>query len=106
MATGNTIRIKAKAKSDTVEVKSLISHPMETGLRKDSSTNELIPAHFIQELTAELNGKIVMTAYWGIAISKNPYVSFEIKGGKKGDTVRLTWTDNKGESDSLAVKVH
>lgn len=104
MAQG-TIRIRAREKIGEIEVKGLISHPMETGLRKDKKTGALIPAHFIREVIAELNGKAVMTAYWGTAISANPYLSFMIKGGKKGDQVRLAWIDNTGDSDSLTVVV-
>lgn len=95
-----TIKIRAKERDGMIEVKSLITHPMETGMRKDKK-GDLVPAHFIQEVVAELNGKVVMTAYWGVAISQNPYLSFRINGGKKGDQIRLAWTDNKGDKDSL-----
>jgi sulfur-oxidizing protein SoxZ len=104
MAKG-TIKIRAKEKNGEVDVKSLISHVMETGLRKDKKTGEKIPAHFIQEVVAKLNGEVVMTAYWGGAVSKNPYLSFKVKGGKKGDKVELSWVDNKGESDSITAAV-
>jgi sulfur-oxidizing protein SoxZ len=80
-------------------VKVLISHPMDTGLAKDKS-GKIIPAHFIQEVVCEWNGTKVMTAEWGGAVSKNPYLSFRFKGAKAGDTVKLNWVDNKGESDS------
>lgn len=103
MAEG-TIKIRARAKDDVIEVKSLISHPMETGMRKDKK-GDVVPAYFIQEVVVEHNGNMVMTAYWGIAISQNPYLSFKIKGGKKGDQIRLTWTDNKGGKDSLISTV-
>jgi sulfur-oxidizing protein SoxZ len=100
-----SIKLRAKASGDVVEVKALISHPMETGLRKDKKTGEVIPAHFIQEVTAEHGGKNVLTAHWGGTVSKNPYLSFKFKGGKKGDVVKLSWTDNKGESDSADGKI-
>ncbi len=101
----SSIKIRAKAKGGETDVKALISHEMETGLRKDKKTGELVPAHFIQEVVAEMNGKVVMTAYWGGAVSKNPYLSFKVKGGNKGDEIKLTWTDNKGESDSETAQV-
>ena len=101
----SSIKIRAKASGGITTVKSLMSHPMETGLRKDKTTGELVPAHFIQEVVAELNGKAVMTCYWGGAVSKNPYLSFKIKGGAAGDEVKLTWTDNKGDSDSQTAKI-
>ena len=94
------IRIRASLKGDVTEVKALMSHPMETGLRKDKKTGEKIPAHFIKEVTAEHKGKSVMVANWGVAISKNPYLSFKFKGAAAGDTVKISWVDNKGESDS------
>lgn len=95
-----SIRIRANITGDATEVKALMSHPMETGLRKDAKTGEKIPAHFIKEVTAEHKGKAVMVAHWGVAVSKNPYLSFKFKGGKAGDTVKISWVDNKGASDS------
>ncbi len=100
-----SIKIRAKVDGDVTTVKALISHPMETGLVKDKKTGQLIPAHFIQEVTCEHNGKNVLTALWGAAISKNPYLSFQFKGAKAGDTLKMSWVDNKGESDSTETKV-
>jgi len=77
------IRIRAQLQGDVTEVKTLMSHPMETGLRKDSNGNK-IPEHFIKEVTINHNGKNLLTADWGIAISKNPYLSFSFKGGAPG----------------------
>ena len=101
----SSIKIRAKAKDDVTTVKSLMTHPMETGLRKDKKTGEKIPAHFIQEVTAEWNGKSVMTASWGGAVSKNPYLSFKFKGGAKDDEIKLSWKDNQGGSDSNTAKI-
>ncbi|MCB1802512.1 MAG: thiosulfate oxidation carrier complex protein SoxZ [Gammaproteobacteria bacterium] len=100
-----SIKIRAKLKGDTTQVKCLMTHPMETGLRKDSKTGKMIPAHFISEVTAESGGKNVMTAYWSGGISKNPYLSFDFKGGAKGDDVTITWKDNQGNSDSQTDKI-
>lgn len=96
-----TIKIRAKAQDGVTTVKALISHPMETGLRKDSKTGELIPANHITEVTAEHKGKLVMTAHWGPAISTNPYLSFKFKGGAAGEKVKIAWVDNMGKGDSL-----
>jgi len=52
---------------------------------------------FIQSVTATYNGKTVLSAQWGPAVSKNPFLSFKFKGGAKGDKVQVTWTDNRGE---------
>lgn len=100
-----SIKMRAKADGDITTVKALISHPMETGSRKDKKTGKLIPAHFIQEVTCEHNGTAVMTAYWGAAISKNPYLSFRFKGGKAGDTLKLNWVDNTGKTDSSETAI-
>jgi sulfur-oxidizing protein SoxZ len=100
-----SIKIRAKVDGDVTTVKALISHPMDTGLVKDKKTGKVIPAHFIQEVTCEHNGKNVLTALWGAAISKNPYLSFKFKGAKPGDSLKLSWVDNKGESDSTETKI-
>ena len=100
-----SIKIRAKVDGDVTTVKALISHPMDTGLVKDKKTGKPIPAHFIQEVTCEHNGTNVLTALWGAAISKNPYLSFKFKGAKAGDTLTLSWVDNKGESDSTETKI-
>ena len=95
-----SIRIRAELSGDVTDVKALINHTMETGLRKDAKTGETIPAHFIQEVVCEVNGKPNFTAQWGVAISKNPYLSYQFKGGKKGDKIKISWVDNKGDKDS------
>ena len=100
-----SLKVKAKAKGSTVTVKALISHPMETGLRKDKKTGKMIPAHFVQEVKAVHNGNAVMTANWSGSISKNPYLSFKFDGGKKGDTLKVSWADNKGGGDSVDAAI-
>ncbi len=90
------MKIRATMSGDKVEVKVLMSHEMETGQRKDSK-GAAIPAHFIQQVTATHNGKVVLSAQWGPAVSKNPFLSFKFAGGKPGEKVSITWTDNKGE---------
>ena len=100
-----SIRIRAQAKGGETTVKALITHPMETGLRKDKKTGEKIPAHYIQEVNCKHNGAEVMTAFWGPAVSKNPYVSFILGNAKAGDTIELSWSDNKGEKDSASTTV-
>jgi sulfur-oxidizing protein SoxZ len=98
------IKIRAKEKGGVTEVKALISHPMETGNRKDSNGDK-IPEHFIQEVTVNVGEKTVMTVEWGPAVSKNPYLAFKFKGAAKGDTLTLSWVDNKGESASLDAEI-
>ena len=76
------MRIRAQAAGDKATVRVLMSHEMESGQRRDAS-GKLVPAWHIQDVTASLNGKVVMTAEWGPAVSKNPFLQFTIKGGKE-----------------------
>ncbi len=100
----SSIRVRATSNGDLTEVQALIQHPMDTGLVKNSN-GELIPAHFIQELKFECDGKDVFVANWGTAVSKDPYVKFSFKGAKKGDELKISWTDNKGGSDTTTAKI-
>lgn len=104
MATG-TIKIRAQMTGDSTEVKALFKHDMETGLRKDKTTGEKIPAMFIKEVTCEHNGKAVFVAKWNVSISKDPYLSFKFKGAAKGDTIKISWVDSKGDTDSSTAQV-
>jgi len=90
------MRIRAQAAGDKTTVRVLMSHEMETGQRKDSS-GKVIPAWHITEVSAALNGKPVMSAQWGPAVSKNPFLQFTVKGAKAGDKIAVTWLDNKGD---------
>jgi sulfur-oxidizing protein SoxZ len=101
----NSIRVRTQQNESITEVKMLIRHPMETGLRKDSKTGNLIPPHFITEVLCKLNGTTVFTAFWGIAVSKNPFLSFTLPAAKSGDTLAISWEDNKGGSDNVSVKI-
>ena len=101
----NSIKVRAKAKDGVATVKCLISHPMETGVRKDKKTGKLIPAHFIQEVNCEHGGKSVLNAQWNSSISKNPFLSFKFSGAKSGDSIKISWVDNKGESDSAEATI-
>ena len=98
------MRVKAKAKGGVIDVKCLFKHPMETGLRKDKKTGQTVPAHFIQEILFEKNGKTAVTAYINGSVSKNPLVHVQVKGNA-GDTVKVSWKDNKGESGAEEVTV-
>jgi len=91
------MRIRAQAAGDKATVRVLMSHEMESGQRKDAA-GKLVPAWFIQDVEAKHNGKSVMTAEWGPAVSKNPFLQFTVKGAKAGDKIAVTWKDNKGES--------
>ncbi len=98
------MKIRATMQGDKVLVRVLMSHEMETGQRKDASGN-IVPAHFIQSVTAVHNGKTVLTAEWGPAVSKNPFLQFQFGGGKPGETVQITWIDNKGDKRTDETKI-
>jgi sulfur-oxidizing protein SoxZ len=100
----STIRVRATSGAETTEVQALIQHPMDSGFVKDAN-GAIIPPHFIQQLTFEYGGKPVFVADWGPAVSKDPYVKFSFKGGKKGDDLKISWVDNKGESDTTTAKI-
>ena len=90
------MKIRANLVGDATEVKVLMNHEMETGQRKDAQ-GKTIPAWFIQTVNATWNGKTVMSAQWGPAVAKNPFVAFKFKGGAKGDKVQVSWVDTKGD---------
>ena len=99
------MKIRATLKNGVTEVKVLMLHPMETGRRKNDFDG-LIPAHFIQQVSATVNGKTVLEAQWGTGISKNPYLTFYLKGAKAGDKIAVKWIDNKGESNSIETAIN
>jgi sulfur-oxidizing protein SoxZ len=81
-------------KGDTVEVKTLISHIMETGLRHDAD-GKLIPRMIINKFTCELNDKLVFGCDPERAVSANPYFQFKFKPEESG-TLKFTWIDDEG----------
>ena len=93
------MRIRAQAQGDKTTVRVLVGHEMESGQRKDAA-GKVVPAWFIQEISATWNGKTVMSAQWGTAVSKNPFMQFSFKGGKAGEKVVVSWTDNRGDKRS------
>jgi sulfur-oxidizing protein SoxZ len=91
------MKIRAKLAGDVVDIKVLISHPMENGQRKDNAGNT-VPAHYIQNLTVEVAGKAVISGQTGTSISRNPVFGFKVKGAKAGDKVVIKWRDSKGDA--------
>jgi sulfur-oxidizing protein SoxZ len=94
---GEPMKIRASLVGDSTEVKVLMSHEMESGQRKDAQ-GQTIPAWFIQTVTVTWNDKTVLSAQWGTAVSKNPFLSFKFKGGAKGDRITVSWTDSRGDT--------
>ncbi len=97
-------KIKTRPKDGATEILVLVSHTMETGLRVDAKTKDKIPAHWIQKLTVELNGKAVADVDMGVAISKDPLLAVAVKA-KVGDKVKVSWSDNKGEKGGAEATV-
>lgn len=91
------MRIRAQAAAGNATVRVLMSHEMETGQRRDSA-GKVIPAWNITEVKATHNGKLVLSAEWGTAIAKNPFLQFTVKGAKAGDKISINWKDSRGES--------
>ena len=93
------MRIRAQAQGANAVVRVLITHEMESGFRKDAS-GKMVPAWHVTEVTMQHNGKTVMTAQYGPAVSKNPLLQFVVKGAKAGDRIGIAWVDTKGERRS------
>lgn len=89
------IRMPSTAKAgEVIEVKTLISHPMESGQRKDAA-GKPIPRKIIKQFVASFNGKEVFRADWHPSISANPYQSFFLKVPETGTFV-FEWIDDDG----------
>jgi sulfur-oxidizing protein SoxZ len=99
------MKIRATLQGDVADVRVLMAHPMETGQRKGPD-GKVVPLHFIQTISAQLNGKTVFTADVSQAVSRNPVFAFKVKGAKAGDKLSVTWQDNKGEkrTDEVVIK--
>jgi sulfur-oxidizing protein SoxZ len=96
MTMADPMKIRASLQGDVADVRVLMAHPMETGQRKQAG--KAVPLHFIQNITAQLNGETVFSADISQAISRNPVFAFKVKGAKAGDKITVTWKDNKGET--------
>ena len=94
-----------KLDGDIAEIRALLDHPMETGLRKDPATDQLVPPHFITNVTVTLGGRVVLETEWAQAIARNPYLQFRVLGAKIGDEVTIEWEDNLGERASASTRI-
>ena len=94
------MKMRATWANGFTDVRVLMTHPMETGQRKDPDGN-LVPMHFIQTITVQLNGKTVVDCQVSQGVSRNPVFSFRIKGGARGDKITVAWQDNKGDANSI-----
>ena len=93
------IKLRATVKGNDGEVRVLMPHPMESGLRHDPS-GQLIPAHYIVSVVLSLNGRPVIEGALGTAVSATPLFAFHLEGVKAGDRLAVSWVDNKGQRGS------
>lgn len=93
------VKMRGRLRGDSLDVKCLMPHPMETGVRKDFDGNP-IPAHFIETVSCSHNDELVITAQLGPSVSRDPYFSFTVHGVAAGDRIEISWVDNRGNSSS------
>ena len=98
------MKMRATLGQGYTDVRVLMTHPMETGQRKDND-GKLVPAHFIQNVVVKRNGKTVVEAETSQAVSRNPVFTFRIKGGAKGDKIEVSWVDTEGDSNKTEAAV-
>jgi sulfur-oxidizing protein SoxZ len=98
------MKMRATVNGGVTDIRVLMTHPMETGQRKDQD-GKIVPVHFIQNITVKLNGKTVVDSQISQAISRNPVFTFRIKGGSKGDKIEVSWLDNRGDTNSTEAAV-
>jgi sulfur-oxidizing protein SoxZ len=103
MAAG-PMKMRATLAGGYTDIRVLMTHPMETGLRKDQD-GKLVPMHFIQSVIVKVNGKTVVDSQTSQAVSRNPVFSFRVKGGARGDKIEVSWLDNRGETNSTETAV-
>ncbi len=99
------VKVPKKAEAgEIITIKTLISHKMESGQRKNKKTGELIPRKIINHFRAEFNGKLVFETAIEPAVSSNPYISFKMKVPESGEVV-FTWTDDDGSKYTTKKKI-
>ena len=98
------MKMRATLGQGYTDVRVLMTHPMETGQRKDSD-GKLVPLHFIQNIAVKVNGRPVLDAQISQAVSRNPVFTFRLKGGAKGDKIEVSWLDNHGESAAIDTAI-
>ena len=95
---------KSVKKGEVFQVKTLISHKMETGLRKNKKTGKMIPRMIINKFVCNYGGKDVFVSDWQAGIAANPYMAFFVKAGDSGP-MNFTWTDDDGDITKKTVNI-
>ena len=89
------VRVPKKAKKgDIIEIKTLVEHKMETGVRKDKKGN-IIPRKIINRFETRFNGNLVFSSDWHPAVSANPYLSFHMRADESGE-FEFKWIEDGG----------
>ena len=94
------IRVRTSMKDGLTTVQAILKHPMDTGNSRDPDTGNIIPAFFIETVMVHHGDKIILSCDWSRAVSKNPYLSFAFSGANAGDTLRISWQDSQGGTES------
>lgn len=97
-------RVKVTRKKGLIEIKTLISHKMETGLRKNKKTGKLIPQMIIEKFVCKFNGTEIMSSDMHSAVAANPYFAFYAKDASSG-TFEFAWTDTKGKTVTASADI-
>jgi sulfur-oxidizing protein SoxZ len=100
----STIRMSARLRQDHADVRALLTHPMETGTRRDAK-GQLVPQHFIQRVQITHTAKVVLDVQCSQGLSRDPFFGLRVRGAKPGDRIGLAWLDNRGARDSAEVTV-
>ena len=105
MASKPRVKVPKKAEAgEVITIKTLISHTMESGQRKDKKTGELIPRKIINKFTCSFNGETVFSADIDPAVSSNPYIEFSCKVPESG-IFKFVWLDDDGSEYSTEKKI-
>ena len=102
----NAMKVRVKNKNGVVDVKVIINHPMENGLRPNPQTGQKVPAHFINQFKILVNDEEVLVSRCTGGLSKNPFYGFKLTDVKANDKITVSWSDNKGQSGSTDALVN
>ena len=93
------IRLRVTVEDRATLIRAFFRHPMESGFNKGPD-GEPLPAHFITEVELRVDGELVATVFTGPGISADPRFSWRVAGVRAGDTIRVSWSDNRGSRQS------
>jgi sulfur-oxidizing protein SoxZ len=98
------VRLPAQVRAgEVIEIRTLITHPMETGQRRDAS-GAVVPRDIIRRFEARFEGELVFAAELAPAVAANPYIAFPFRAERAG-RFTFTWTNDAGESRSATQEL-